>query len=129
MVNLLGLSTPWNIPTVPSSSSSSPSWTAADTTWKTSGMADGYRSQDRASGCPSDSSQSWSGAREVTMEMQGCCYESDCFNLEAEAEAEGSSLSIQLRRHSVVVVRPESGGCRVGFKALPALPSWVITSK
>lgn len=38
-------------------------------------MADGYHSQDRASGCPSDSSWTWNGSREVTKRMCGCCYE------------------------------------------------------
>lgn len=56
-----GLSPPGSLPTPPRPSSQRllqpgplphPSWTAAGATWEASGMADGYRSQDRASRCP-----------------------------------------------------------------------------
>ncbi|XP_073937158.1 protein Wnt-4 isoform X3 [Castor canadensis] len=85
-----------------------PSWTAAGATWKASEMADGYRSQDRASGCPSDSSWSWSGSREVTKWMWDC-YEFrqlQSRNREAErgavqvfkSEGDAKSCSSQNRR-------------------------------
>lgn len=79
-------------------SSSSPSWTAAGATWEASEMADGYRSQDRASCCPSDSSQSWSGSREVTKRMQGCCYEFRLLQSGRREVKRQDSSNIQTRR-------------------------------
>lgn len=77
-------------------SSSSRAWTAAGATWEASGMADGYHSQDRASCCPSDSSQNWSGSRELTKRMQGCCYEFRLFQSGKKLK-EGSSM-LQIRK-------------------------------
>lgn len=78
---LLGLSSPISPPPSfqhllqPGPPPPSPSWTAAGATWEASRMADGYHSQDRASCCPSDSSYSWNGSREVTKRIRGCCSE------------------------------------------------------
>jgi len=77
--NPLGVSSSLLLP--PFSTSCSPGLllfllgTAAGATWEVSGIADGCNSQDRVRCCTSDSSQNWTGSREVTRRTQGCCDE------------------------------------------------------